>query len=365
MTPFPREAFKPLVPYVPDPRPVPWDLSDNTNLWGTHPAALEALRNATEDDLARYPTGYGDRLKESVAESVGVGPECVATDCGSDDLLDSAFRAACDPGERVAFPVPTFSMIPLLTRMNDLDTDPVEPPRDWREKGSLLPPVDRLLEGDPSAVYVCSPNNPTGEVAPREWIEALLDAAAAEGGPVVVVDEAYAEFDERSFLADAPHRKRVVVTRTLSKAYGLAGLRVGYGVGDPELIHEIEKSRGPYKVGRLSEACAVAALADREGWTSRVTDEVRTNRKALVQALEERGLRPLPSGSNFLLLPVADGARVAEGIRAHGVAVRPLPDLPGVGDGLRITVGPWEGMERLLEAVDQVLAPASQEASGG
>ncbi len=372
MTPFPREPYRPLVAYIPDLRPAPVDLSDNTNLWGPHPAALRILQEAEGDDLARYPSGYGEPLKEAIQERFGVPLDSIATDCGSDDLLDSAFRAACDSGETVAYPVPTFSMIPILTRMNGLNPVEVRPPApEERNGGSLLPSPELILATKPSAIYVCSPNNPTGEVATQEWLRDLLDAARSPDGPVIIVDEAYGEFHVESLLEEAPAIPRLVVTRTLSKAYGLAGLRIGFSVGDPEVIREIEKSRGPYKVGRLSERAASAALTDRSGWLEGIVKEVVENRERLACALRDRGIRPLPAGGNFLLVPVRGGAgggtssreepplppaavRVASRLREEGVAVRPLPDLPGIGDGLRVTVGPWSHMERFLTALDSL-----------
>ncbi len=372
MTPFPRNAYRELVPYVPDRRSVPVDLSDNTNLWGPHPAAARVLAEADGADLTRYPSGYGEELKEAVARRYDIPLEAIATDCGSDDLLDSAFRASCDPGDRVTFPAPTFGMVPLLARMNALEAHPIPSPNaDNASEGtpaSFLPPPEALLEPGPSAIYVCSPNNPTGEVASREWLLTLLDAAGGPGGPVLVVDEAYAEFHDFSLLRQAPSSPRVVVTRTLSKAYGLAGLRVGYAVGDPELIHEIEKSRGPYKVGRIPEKAAAAAVADSGDWLTGIVSDVQRNRDRLRVELEERGFRPLPSGANFLFVPVGPSpeagaspatesppARLAISLRKQGVAVRPFADLPGVGGGLRITVGPWEAMDRLLEGLDTAL----------
>jgi histidinol-phosphate/aromatic aminotransferase/cobyric acid decarboxylase-like protein len=149
---------------------------------------------------------------------------------------------------------------------------------------------------------------------------------------------------------------RSLVVRTLSKAFGLAGLRVGLGFGSERVIREVEKSRGPYKVSRLAEAAAVAALRDREGWVEETVAACLAHRDRLTAALEARGLTPLPSRTNFLLFPVATGRarELALALRERGVAVRPFPDCPDVGDALRVTVGPWPLMERFLEAVDDV-----------
>lgn len=351
---FPREDYRPLERYAPRPAtdraaPPEVDLSDNTNLWGPHPGALEAVRRTPESRLTRYPDVYAEDLRTAVAEAWGVPVECVVTGCGSDDLLDSAFRAACAAGCTVSFPVPTFSMAEVFARMNGLTPRPVP----W-EEGVARP--GRLLEGDPGIVYLCSPNNPTGASIPPARIRELLEAAGSRG-PVFVLDEAYADFGGPSLLADAPDLSRLLVLRTLSKAYGMAGLRVGIGVGAPELVREVEKSRGPYKVGAVAEAAAIAALRDEEGWVPFVVGEVRRVRKRLAAALVERGLRPLSSEANFLLVPVDRSATGLAGeLRSRGVAVRPFPELPELGDAIRVTVGPWPLMERLLEALDRVRA---------
>jgi histidinol-phosphate aminotransferase len=347
MTPFPRSDYRSLTRYLPDRRPVALDLSDNTNQWGTHPAALERMRASGTDDLARYPELYADVFREAVGRRFGVDPECVTTGAGSDDVLDSAFRAVSGPGASITYASPTFSMIEPLAHMNGLAARAVS----WAD--ALAEPA-RLLEGTPSLVYVCRPNNPTGTMAPAAWVERLLDLAGAEG-PLVVLDEAYADFAGESWVGRAPGLARLLVARTLSKAYGLAGLRVGFGVGSLEVALEVEKSRGPFKVARISALAAAAALDDPEGWTARTVAECVANRVRLAAALDERGLPPLPSRANFLFFqsPSGSAREDALALRDRGVAVRPFPgDMPDGSDGLRVTVGPWPLLERFLAALD-------------
>lgn len=346
--PFPRPDYQSLDLYTPDRRPVEVDLSDNTNLWGTHPAALEVVRTADLHALARYPHLYADDLRGAAAERFGVQPSQVATGCGSDDILDSLWRALAVEGGLVRYPAPTFSMVEPLSAMNGRSAQAVP----WSE--ALDDPL-RLLEGDPALVYVCRPNNPTGQQAPLDWVETLLGAIPADG-PVVLLDEAYAEFAGETLIQRVLSHPRALVSRTLSKAYGLAGLRVGLAFGNADLIREVEKSRGPYKVNRLAEAAAVAALRDEVGWIDATVAEAIENRERLWAALDRRGLAPLPSRTNFILFPVPDGRarELALALREREVAVRPFPDCPDVGDALRVTVGPWPLMERFLAALDEV-----------
>jgi len=369
MTPFPRPDYAPLEPYAPDRRPIAVDLSDNTNRWGVHPDALAAVQRASPEDFLRYPPVYADHLRTAVAERFNVPMEAVSTGCGSDDLLDSLFRAAGVMGEGVRFIPPTFSMIEIFARMNGLVAMPLE-----REPGAgpespfgPLPDPERLLEGAPAMVYLCRPNNPTGEVQPRRWIDSVIEAAAARG-TVVAVDEAYADYldprmeDPDDLLRTAATSRRLVVLRTLSKVYGLAGLRVGFAVGAPEVIRELEKSRGPYKVNRMAEAAGVAAIRDEAGWIPGILEEVQVERTRLAGELADRGMAPLPSGANFLCVPLAraalsvepTAAAVTAALREGEVAVRPFPALPGIGEAIRVSIGPRAEMERFLSALDGI-----------
>ena len=346
MSTFPRAAYAPLTPYAPDRRPVPVDLSDNTSRWGIHPGAWRVLTGDDTEAVLRYPSVYADRLRDAVARRFGVPMEAVSTGCGSDDLLDSLFRGVTEPGGRVVYLPPTFSMVEIFARMNGLEPAPLD------VVGGGLPDPSTLVDavGPNGLLYLCRPNNPTGEQAPRTWVQGVLDQAEASG-VVVLLDEAYADYSGDSFIVEAAASRRVVVVRTLSKLYGLAGLRVGYAVGAPEVIRELEKSRGPYKVNRLAEGAAVAALDDEEGWIAPTLAATLEARDLLEAGLRQRGYAPLPSVANFILVPVSDAHGVTAHLRAHGIAVRPFPGLPGHGDTIRISVGPAHEVEALLQAL--------------
>ncbi len=349
MPPFPREDYMALTRYSPDRRPVEVDLSDNTNLWGTHPAALARIRDCSGDDLVRYPDLYADALKTAVSDRLGVRTESIATGCGSADVLDSIFRAVRTSEQSfISVATPTFSLVTPMARMNGMGAREVP----WPE---ALDTPEALLEGGPALVYVCRPNNPTGHMAPTAWLESLIEAAGPDG-PLILVDEAYADFSGGSFVQVPMFEPRVIVTRTMSKAFGLAGMRVGYAVASPDTTLEIEKSRGPYKVGRMGAEAAAAALRDSEGWVERTVSECLENRDRLHEELVERGLDPERSFTNFILFraPSGDASKDALDLRIEGVAVRPFSGIPNMGDGLRVTVGPWPLMDRFLEALDGV-----------
>jgi histidinol-phosphate aminotransferase len=276
--------------------------------------------------------------------------ESVTTGAGSDDVLDSTFRAAWTPNGHISYAAPTFSMVEPFARMNGLEARAVS----WPEADDD-PSV--LLEGDPVLVYVCRPNNPTGHLAPQTWIERLLEARGV-GGPLVIIDEAYADFAGETMLPEAPSRPNLLVARTTSKAFGLAGMRCGFAVGAPDVVLAIEKSRGPYKVSGLAAAAAAAALRDVEEWLPSVIEPCLENRARLTQELEQRGLRPLPSAANFILCAAPTGAARPDALalREAGIGVRPFTGIPELGEGIRVTVGPWPLMEEFLEVLDRTFS---------
>jgi histidinol-phosphate aminotransferase len=318
--------------YSPDLTECRIDLSDNTNAWGAPPACTELL--AAPLDLARYPSPYADDLKAAIAEYLGVDPSMITTGCGSDDVLDSAIRVFGSAGERLAFPTPTFQMVPVFGALNGLTPAGCS--------------IDELARSGASVIYVCSPNNPTGSLVPRERIEQLLRETSA--GQTIIVDEAYAEFAGSSVVDMVKTSDRLLVTRTMSKAFGLAGIRVGYAIGSPALIREVEKSRGPYKISALSERIAVAALSECD-WMKAAVREAVDSRGKLASELRLRGLDPAESSANFLYVPDERAPMLATALAARGVRVRAFTD-PAA---LRITVAPWTMMEEFLRALDEAI----------
>jgi histidinol-phosphate aminotransferase len=317
-----RAAYRDVALYVSEPNRCEIDLSDNTNLWGAPPSAQEAIRDVAAGAFTRYPSAYASELKEALAAYAGVDRSRIVTGCGSDDVLASAIRALAEPGESLAFSAPTFTMIPVFAQIN----------------GARI-------------IYVCSPNNPTGTCVSREALERLI--AIAPG--TVIVDQAYFEFAGESCLDLATANARVLVVRTMSKAFGLAGLRIGYAIGAPSVVAEVEKSRGPYKVSVAAERAALAVLATDRAWVAARVADARASRDRLAESLRKLDLAPLPSQANFVLVPVQNASRVAMRMRERGVAVRVFEGLPSIGDALRITAGPAPMMDRALEALEEAL----------
>ena len=321
------------------------DLSDNTNLWGPAPSAVTAMQRVNSG-IARYPSSYSSALVQALSNYLCVPSECIVTGCGSDDILDSAIRAFAEPADVVAMCDPTFSMVPVFTALNGAV------PKKIPFLNSGQPDVESLLSCDASVIYLCSPNNPTGSVISSESIEEILDRFDG----IVILDEAYAEFSDAGFTSRARAADNLVVTRTMSKAFGLAGIRVGYSISNPLLASEISKSRGPYKISVASEAAAVSALQNDVDWMRSAVAAAQANRKTLERKLATLGFEALPSQANFLLIPVSNAADVGETLAQNGVAVRAFRNLPGIGDAIRVTVGPSEMMERFMEAFEMAVA---------
>ena len=340
----PRPALGTVPLYAPDPTPAELDLSDNVNLWGVPPAAARALADPLAARPSVYPGSDPRELRAALARYASVSTAQVITGCGSDDVIDGALRAFAAPGEKVAFSAPSFSMLVTFARVNGLEPAPVP----FGKDGDVDP--DALLAERAAITYVCSPNNPTGTGVSAAALERVV--SNAEG--LVLVDEAYGEFSGRTAVSLLAGFPQLLVTRTLSKAFGLAGLRVGYGLATPEVVQVLEKVRGPYKVNVLGERAALAALGEDLPWVRRHVEDAVAIRERLRDALGRLGLRALPSAANFLCVPVPDAAVLGRALLGCGIKVRVLRALPGIGDAIRVGVGPWDGMEQLLAALREV-----------
>jgi histidinol-phosphate aminotransferase len=294
------------------------------------PAARQIVAGTV--NVARYPSLYADHLKRALSRYVGLPASMITTGCGSDDVLDSAIRALSEAGDCLAYSPPTFPMVPIFARMNGLTP--------------LTADLDDLGATGARIIYVCSPNNPCGGTTSRKRVEALIERSSTD--QIIIIDEAYAEFASGNLLALTTMYPNVVITRTMSKAFGLAGLRIGYALGHESVIAEVEKSRGPYKVSAVAERAAIAALTDGLPWVEEHVALVKENRALLTQSLVDRGLAPKDSSANFVFFPVAAAEAVAREMRRLGVAVRAFTD----PSGLRITVGTRGQIEEALTAFD-------------
>lgn len=344
-----RPSLRDVPLYSPEATSCAIDLRDNTNLWGAPPAALAALRSVDPTALSLYPGVSAGRLIDAIAAFVGVDAREVAAGCGSDDLIDAAFRAVAEPGALLAHPAPSFSMVPIFARLNGLQPVAVPLTRDGAAD------ADAMLATGARIIYLCSPNNPTGTITPADVVRRIV----RESDAIVMLDGAYAEFAPEidDLMTEAPSLGRLLVLRTFSKAWGLAGLRVGYAVGSAPLVRAVRQSNGPYKVNALAELAACVALAEDADWMRARAADAAAMRERVVQALCALGFAPLDSRGNFVCVPVPDARALAARLAERGVAVRAFSGLPVFGDVLRVGMGPWPLMERFLDALREALAP--------
>lgn len=348
MTTISRTGLDRIPTYAPTPLAgLALDLRDNVNLWGAPPAASAAVRAASSESLSTYPGVNAAPLITAIAARLGVRDDEVVAGCGSDDLIDACFRAVASPGECVAHPDPSFSMVPRFARLNGLE--PIAVP--LRTDGAA--DIDALLATGARIIYLCTPNNPTGSVTPGSEIRRCI----AEAPGVVVVDEAYAEFaTAQEWRDEAPGLGRVLVLRTFSKAWGLAGLRVGYGVGSRTLLDAVVRARGPYKVNALAELAATTAIREDGAWMRRAAAQAvdaRTRLDSLVRG--RRGVHAWPSEGNFVFWQVeGSAAAFADRFAANGIGVRAFSGLTGIGEALRIGVAPWSQLQRLVPVIEEL-----------
>lgn len=322
------------------------NLMANTNLFGPNPAIEAAMLRLKGSRFSEYPSLTSVALRQALAQKLGVDAACIVTGNGSNDLIDILCRALLSPGERVAYHWPCFSMIPVFLRLNHGAPASVPLGPDW----SFDP--DALVAADGKVTFVVRPNNPTGNAFARRDVERVVEEARG----VVVVDEAYVEFlGGESFVKEVREgRDNLIVLRTFSKAYGMAGLRVGYSVSSPALAEDLSKVRGPFRLDTLAETAAAIALAD-DRYLTGVVDGVRAERPVLKRLLEERGFHVWRSDANFLLArPPVDAKRLAAALAEQGVFVRDF-GAADLAECLRITVGPPAATARLKVVLDDVL----------
>jgi histidinol-phosphate aminotransferase len=365
---FPRSAVQSLPAYKPGRNPADLareigvaravKLASNEVAFPPLPAVLEAI-GAAAAETNRYPDNGALVLTHALADRYGVDPGQVATGCGAVTICQQLAQAFNDPATSIAFAWRSFEMYPLLAQVAGARSIqvPLIPgraggPADTHDLDALAAAIDDTTR----LAFVCNPNNPTGTAVRRAPLERFLDAVPAT--TLVVLDEAYREFVTDPDVPDGVElmrgRPNVAVLRTFSKAWGLAGIRVGYLLAeDPAVAEAVRKTQVPFSVSLLAQAAAVAALAS-EDEVRRRCAAVAAERDRLATALRDRGIDVADSQANFLWLPVGEEALpLAAALEARAVITRPF-----AGEGVRVTVGAPEEDDLFLAALDDVQATA-------
>ena len=344
-----RQNIDALSAYVPGEQP-PSDakvikLNTNENPYPPAPAALQVLRELDGELLRRYPHPMARAFREAASLALGVPADWILVGNGSDDLLTMIMRACAEPGRRVVYPMPTYVLYRTLAQIQDAEV--VEVP--FHEDYSL--PIEPLIKAQGAVTFIASPNSPSGTVASVE----LLDKLATQLSGILVVDEAYVDFADSNALELVKKYDNVIVLRTLSKGYSLAGLRLGFGIANPSLLEGLFKVKDSYNVDAIACAVGAAAIAD-QSYKENNAQKIKNSRTKMQEALQKLGFYVLPSQANFLLAqsPSGNAQSLYQTLKERGIFVRYF-NQPRLADKLRITIGTPEQNEALLKVLAEIL----------
>lgn len=346
-----KSALRGFAPYVPGHQPPDGEgwvkLNTNESPWPPSPKVLDALRAAINGNLRLYPEPMALPAREAIARLHGVDPTQIALGNGADEVIALCFRAFAGAGTHVAFPHPSYPLFEPLCAIHEVRAAPHALTQDWEPTGTFA-------EDDAPLKFLVNPNSPTGTWVDQSAVRTLVERSRG----VVVLDEAYVDFapEDCCGLVKEGH-ENLLIARSFSKSYALAGLRIGYAVGPPGLIAALDLVKDSYNLDRLAIAAAVAAIEDRE-YHGRLVRFVIEERAWLSKQLRDRGFDLLPSTANFVLArPPAhhDAQAVARGLKECRVLVRHYDRAP-ISGWFRITIGTREQHERLLDALLEVMS---------
>jgi histidinol-phosphate aminotransferase len=328
-------------------------MASNENPLGPSPKALAAIRGALSE-LNYYPDGSGYELKRILARKLGLASANLVLGNGSNDVLELVARAFLTPADSAVYSQHAFMVYPLVVQA--IGARRIEVPA--KDYGNDLDALAAAVRPDTKIVFVANPNNPTGTFDPWEKIRALAERVPAR--VLVVIDEAYGEYLPDALKSPTARwlerHPNLVVSRTLSKAFGLAGLRVGYGYAHPEVAEVMNRVRQPFNVNHLAMVAACAALEDHE-FIERSREVNARGLEQLREGLERLGLEYIPAFGNFITFRAGKAQSIYQSMLAEGVIVRPIAGY-GLPEHLRVTVGLPEQNERFLAALGRALAKA-------
>ena len=351
MSKFISKRFETLEAYVPGEQPQDMQyvkLNTNESPFPPAPAVLEAVNAAEINHLNLYPDPEGKVLRETLAKHYGVKLENVFLANGSDELLNFFFMTFCDEEKPVAFPAVSYGFYPVYANLYRLPYDAIPLREDFR-----LEPEDYC--GINKNIVIANPNAPTGRIIGVDEIEKIVKSNPDH---VVMIDEAYIDFGGESCLPLVEKYENLLVCQTFSKFRSLAGGRLGFAIGSPALIEDLDKikySTNSYNINRLTMAAAVATIENDEYYVNN-SKTIQANRAYTVEELGKLGFETLPSKANFIFTrcKTVDGGTIYRELKAKGVLVRHW-DKPEIADWCRVTIGSREQMDVLLEKVREIL----------
>jgi histidinol-phosphate aminotransferase len=344
MSSYFRQSVDIIAGYTPGEQPKPGTkiikLNSNENPYPPSPAAMEVLRNLDGESLRRYPNAFADQFRQATSEVLGIPQDWIIVGNGSDDLLNVLIRACAEPGRKVVYPVPTYVLYRTLTEIQGAEY--LEIP--YGEEYNL--PINELIAANGAITFIATPNSPSGHVISTH----LLRQLAVELSGVLVIDEAYVDFAEETALALVKF-DNVIIIRTLSKGYSLAGIRLGFGIANPQLLTGLFKVKDSYNIDAI--ACAVGAAAMRDqAYKNECVQKIKLSRTTLANNLKQLNFRVWDSQTNFLLAqpPHNNAEQIYLALKQQGILIRYFKQ-DDLEDKLRITVGTEEQNRLLLKAL--------------
>ena len=327
-------------------------LASNENPSGPNPLVLEAIQ-ASLKGISRYPDGNGFGLKKALAQKHGINQDMITLGNGSNDVLELIARTFVAPAHSVIFSEHAFAVYPLVTQAIGAKAI-ITPTKQWEYD---LTAMQSAIRDDTRLIFIANPNNPTGIWVDKTSLKSFLDAIPES--VIMTVDEAYFEYasdnldypNSLMWLTDYPN---LIVTRSFSKAYGLAGLRVGYSISHPNIANLLNRLRQPFNINSLAQTAATVAIAD-DDYLDKIIALNRAGMQQLTDAFNYRGLSYIPSLGNFVSVNVGEGAKVYELLLRQGVITRPLGGGYGMPQYLRVSIGLHDENEMFLQALDKVL----------
>ncbi|NLF71826.1 MAG: histidinol-phosphate transaminase [Candidatus Anammoximicrobium sp.] len=337
-----RPELEAMAGYVPGEQPQAGKflkLNTNENPYPPSPKVVHAIQQAAAAGLMRYPDPMGNAFRDRAADVLGVPRDWILCGNGSDDILTIVTRAFVGAGQRLRLPYPSYILYRTLAQLQGANWEEVRFCDDWS-----LPPEFAAAAPDLKLVFLPNPNSPTGTMVSRDAIRRLAEHLPCP----LLVDEAYVDFADENCVSLVARNERIMVSRTLSKSYALAGLRFGYLVAQPHLIQQLIKVKDSYNCDALSIAGATAAIDD-QAWLRDTVGKIRATRTRLAEGLAGLGFSVLPSQANFVWCTHPNHAAVTlyERLKQDRVLVRYM-NYPGWADGLRISVGSDEQTDALL-----------------
>lgn len=349
MTDYFRSNVDAMASYVPGEQPPRGTniikLNSNENPYPPSPEALAVLKNIDGEWLRRYPQPLGEEFRQATSKVLGVPSDWIIVGNGSDEVLSVVIRACAEPGRKVVYPMPTYVLYRTLAEMQVADIIEIN----YGEDYSL--PIEELIAANGSVTFIASPNSPSGHVVPKKDLQKL----ASQLSGVLVIDEAYVDFAQENALALVKEHENVIVIRTLSKGYSLAGLRLGFGVANPKLLHGLFKVKDSYNIDAIACAVGTAAITDQD-YKNACVAKIKASRTKLATDLKQLGFKIWDSQTNFLLAqpPQGNAEYLYQKLKEQGILIRYFKQ-PGLEDKLRITIGTDEQNQTLVEVLIYLL----------